>query len=275
MNNKKYILVSVILSLLIIVSAVFYFFENSRLLKTQSIQILRASTYVNKEYGFEIRYPSNFTATTTFQRYYALGDSWRADALLDDNDKSRGESLVSIPVYRVDNHTGGAYVSYPLYYDAELRIGASSDPKDVQTCLLSTNEILPETGSTEMINGITFSKFIIQNAGMSQYIGGVSYRTIHNNICFAVEQLKAGSSYRDMPNPKDIPDSVLDSYFNEIPAIIKTFKFIEADVSGASNDQNTECVCRDGYVKDGDSCTPKCYYSTPKCLMPSYICLAR
>lgn len=33
-----------------------------------------------------------------------------------------------------------------------------------------------------------------------------------------------------------------------------------------------QCVCPEGYVLEGNVCNPKCYYSTPKCLMPSFLC---
>jgi len=32
------------------------------------------------------------------------------------------------------------------------------------------------------------------------------------------------------------------------------------------------CTCPEGYIPEGDSCNPKCYYSTPKCLAPSIVC---
>jgi len=32
------------------------------------------------------------------------------------------------------------------------------------------------------------------------------------------------------------------------------------------------CSCPSGYVKDGSTCNPSCYYSTPKCLMASKTC---
>lgn len=32
------------------------------------------------------------------------------------------------------------------------------------------------------------------------------------------------------------------------------------------------CTCPQGYVQDGKTCNPTCYYSTPKCLMPSLAC---
>jgi putative hemolysin len=37
----------------------------------------------------------------------------------------------------------------------------------------------------------------------------------------------------------------------------------------------SSCTCPQGYVKEGDACNPKCYYSNPKCLMPSIQCSAQ
>jgi hypothetical protein len=33
-----------------------------------------------------------------------------------------------------------------------------------------------------------------------------------------------------------------------------------------------DCTCPDGYRKDGDTCNPECYYSTPQCMSPSMQC---
>jgi len=33
-----------------------------------------------------------------------------------------------------------------------------------------------------------------------------------------------------------------------------------------------DCLCPEGYVLEGDSCNPECYYSEPKCLQPSISC---
>lgn len=32
------------------------------------------------------------------------------------------------------------------------------------------------------------------------------------------------------------------------------------------------CTCPNGYIHEGDVCNPACYYSIPKCLMPSIMC---
>ena len=33
-----------------------------------------------------------------------------------------------------------------------------------------------------------------------------------------------------------------------------------------------ECRCPEGYVQEGEACNPECYYSEPRCLMPSVSC---
>ena len=32
------------------------------------------------------------------------------------------------------------------------------------------------------------------------------------------------------------------------------------------------CSCPVGYIQEGDACNPECYYSTPRCLVPSFHC---
>ncbi len=124
-----------------------------------------------------------------------------------------------LPVYRVEKKTG-----YPLYFGAEMRIGMSTDPTDVKNCLK------PDAGdnstpTTKTINGIDFTVFPIRNAAAQQYIEGVSYRTVHNQACYVIEQLKTGNRSRDTAQQGDIPDSLLNSYYDQIADIIKTFKF--------------------------------------------------
>jgi len=39
-----------------------------------------------------------------------------------------------------------------------------------------------------------------------------------------------------------------------------------------NNTLNPGCVCPEGYINEGEACTPECYYSTPPCLRPSILC---
>ena len=174
-------------------------------------------TYTNNKYGFEFKYPQDLQDKNTFESFYHLGNQWRAEVFGDSN----GKPIVSIVVYRVENDS-----TYPRYFDAELRIGVSSDPQDLASCGNPDGAETAAVPPIEVINGTTFNKLIIQDAGMMQYLEGISYRTVHSGMCFAIEQLKTGSSYReDQSSPEDIPDAELDSYYNIISDIIKTFKF--------------------------------------------------
>ena len=177
-----------------------------------------STMYKNDTYGFTVRYPKQLAIDTTFQRYYHLSDTWMSEAAPD----SKGVPVISIPVYRITNKADQPYRSYPYYFDAELRIGVSTDTQDVAHCYAS--QFAPS--ATVMINSIAFQKFSVRSAGMSQYLIAESYRTIHNNACYVIEQIKAGSSYREAATPDDIPDTVLDAHYNAIDPIIQSFRFI-------------------------------------------------
>ncbi len=172
-------------------------------------------TYTNANYGFEFTYPENLTPLNTFNAYNHLGSTWRFQA----PDTSKGIPVVSILAYRVEN-----IPNYPRYFDTEMRIGVSKDPADVRDCLLPDpdNTITP---TQQTINGVTVSVIPIEDSGMMQYLEGTSYRVVHNGMCFAIEQLKNGSDYRDTPSPKDISDSVLDGYTNQVADMVQSFKF--------------------------------------------------
>ena len=181
------------------------------------------NTYQNSEYGFQISYPNALRPTSTFELFYHLGSAWRAGV---EGYETKGKPILSVPVYKINNSPDGVYKNYPAYFNAEVRIGASKDPHDVLNCYNDDPGYTIHATSTETINGIVFRKFPLGSAGMMQYLEGVSYRTVRSGTCFAIEQIKAGSNYRDTPSPKDISDSVLNAHYEQIPAIVRTFRFI-------------------------------------------------
>ncbi len=223
-NKNKRILFGGLFILLLFLFISLYFLlksPNNKSLNTKwDLSQVDLSTYKNTDYGFEISYPNYLIPEFKFKTFYHLSDKWNAEIF---TDNSKGIPIISIPVYRIDSGNG-AYKSYPLYYDAEIRIGASKDLEDIKNCL-NPPSYLNVTSTNENINGEIFKKFQVEDAGMMQYLKGFSYRIVHNNICFAVERLETGSSYREEPNPSDIPDSVLNGYFDKTQDILKTFKF--------------------------------------------------
>lgn len=174
--------------------------------------------YTNDNYGFTFSYPASLTLETSFQSYYHLPSLWRSGA----TPGTSGVSIISIPSFRIKQDN-----AYPRYFSAEVRIGASSDPRDIADCYKNDGSSAGIPATTEIINGTEFMKFTLGSAGMMQYMTGVSYRTIHNNTCFAIEQIQAGSTYRDdeTTNTNDISDEELDSYYNSLADIVQTFRF--------------------------------------------------
>lgn len=174
--------------------------------------------YANGTHGFTISYPENAEVDYDFSPDYHLASTWRANALAN----ATGTPIVSFVPYSMQSDH-----SYPRYFTAMVRIGASSDPQELANCLVPT----PDQGETAIadrdINGTTWKAFSFENAGMMQYASGVSYRTIHEGKCIALEKVRTGSSYReDSASAEDIADNVLDAEYSRLDAVIETFTFV-------------------------------------------------
>ena len=173
------------------------------------------SIYTNGQYGFSLIYPGEDKTETIFDSQYHLPATWRINAV----PNATGTPLIAIIGYSTKSNT-----SYPRYFETEVRVGVSADPKEVAACEKVSDG---ETVRPDMvINKVTWKTFALQDAGMSQYMSGVSYRTIHDKSCYALEQIQTGSSYRDeKPNAADIPDTVLSEKFNALNTIVQSFSF--------------------------------------------------
>ncbi|MDP2157156.1 MAG: hypothetical protein Q8K68_05555, partial [Nitrospirota bacterium] len=175
------------------------------------------SIYTNGTYGFSVFYPDDALISYEFNPSYHLGSLWRANAL----PTGEGVPVVAIVPYQVTNDT-----AYPRYFNAMVRIGASADPDEIARC----EEVAEEQGETRLpdvsIQGHTWSAFSFQSAGMMQYAEGVSYRTLFEGSCIAMEKVRTGSSYReDASGPNDISDETLAAEYAALDAIVSSFSF--------------------------------------------------
>lgn len=172
--------------------------------------------YTNGPYGFSVFYPENAAVHYTFDTEYHLGSAWRANALPD----TEGAPIVEIVPYAVSSND-----SYPRYFNAMVRVGASSAPDELTRC----EKAGAEQGETALpdvsIGGRAWKAFSFQDAGMMQYVRGVSYRTIYEGKCIALEKVQTGSSYRDEANTKDIADETLQTEYEALSAIVESFAF--------------------------------------------------
>ncbi len=177
------------------------------------------STYSNSVYNFTLKYPTYVQARQSFSTFHEIGNNWRVNAA----PANQGKGLAEFSIFSIDQ---GSYSTgkqtYPLYFTAEVRVGVSPNTKECYT---------PDAGYTNQkvtnvtINGVAFKKFSSSEGGMMKYNQIESYRTIRNNTCFVLEQIKSGSSYRDELMKPGISDTTLNNYFATGETIIKTLRF--------------------------------------------------
>ncbi len=177
------------------------------------------STYTNSEYHFTIKYPTYSKVKSTFSTFHELGNNWR----LYPGAAVQGKPIASFTIFSIDQGTTPTgKQTYPLYYVSEVRIGTSANVKECYT---------PDSGYTNqkianvVINGTTFKKFSTSDAGMMKYVQTESYRTIKNNVCLVIEQIKNGSIYRDENMTIGTTDEMLNTYYQTGAAVVKSFTF--------------------------------------------------
>lgn len=176
------------------------------------------SGYANSEYNFTLRYPSNVVAQNYFTTFYNLASNWRLYA----SQANQGKAVVSFPVSRIDQGDVATGKAYPLFFVSELRVGVSPNTKE---CYATDPGLTNQKITNVTINGVTFKKFSFQDAAMMKYVQGESYRAIHNNMCYVLEQIKSGSNYKDETMKPGISQATLDSYYNTAGNIVETFRF--------------------------------------------------
>lgn len=176
------------------------------------------SGYANSEYNFTLRYPPTVVPQNYFTTFYILASNWRLNA----SQVNQGKAVVSFPIHRIDQGGVATGKAYPLFFVSELRVGVSPNVKE---CYATDPGYTNQKVTNVDINGVTFKKFSFQDAAMMKYVQGESYRTIHNNKCYVLEQIKSGSNYKDDTMKPGLTEAELNKYYNTAGNIVQTFKF--------------------------------------------------
>jgi membrane-bound inhibitor of C-type lysozyme len=175
-------------------------------------------SYANSEYGFSMRFPATVTSQPYFTTFYDVASNWRINAALN----NQGKVVVSFPVYRIDQGTVSSGKNYPLFYVAETRVGVSPN---VQECYSMDPGYTSQKILNVSINGVTFKRFSFEDAGMMKMMKGESYRTVHNNMCYVIEQIRHQSTYKDDTMKPGLSEAALSGYYTTAGDIAKTFTF--------------------------------------------------
>jgi len=174
--------------------------------------------YANSEYNFTMRFPPTVRTSNVFPTFYQLPSNWRVNA----SQANQGKPVVDFLIRQIDQGSVATGKAYPLYFTAQVRVGVSPN---VALCYEKDAGHTNQTVTNVVINGVTWKKFSFSNAAMMKYIQGESYRTIHNNLCYVMEQVKAGTTYTDETMKVGTTEATLNGYYNSGATIIKTFKF--------------------------------------------------
>lgn len=171
------------------------------------------SVFMSGEHGFFVVYPGSAIVEETLHSAYRIPALWRMGAI------ATGTPVVTLITYQTSSDH-----SYPRYYTAAVRIGVSSDPSEVAACERVGNG--EEALADVKLGPDTFKAFSFSDAAMMQYLRGTSFRTLRDGKCYAVEQISAGSSYReDKPSIEDIQEEVLRLEHEKLRTIVDSFRF--------------------------------------------------
>ena len=177
------------------------------------------SSYASAPYHFTIKYPPYVQMKGGFSTFHEIGNNWR----LYPSSANQGKAVASFVVHSIDQ---GVYStgkqSYPLYFTAEVRVGVSENTKECYT----PDVVFPNQKiSNVTINGVSFKKFSTFENTTPKYTQAESYRTVRNNLCYVIEQIRSGTTYRDASMQPGVTDATLMGYYSVGETIVKTFTF--------------------------------------------------
>jgi len=129
------------------------------------------NTFTDASKTFSFAYPNMFSLYGGDGSYAA---DWRAQTT------DLGLLLAAVQVPR-------SYQPATNFSEAKFTVGTSSDPKAVASCLTEENMNPGAAISTVLINGNTFTKISMSDAGAGNFYDTTSYRAVRNGQCYVVE----------------------------------------------------------------------------------------
>ena len=175
--------------------------------------------FVSDAWGFRIDKPSGWTLRRNFQSSYLANGAWKTFAA----PGSQGESVLSLTVPGSNSIT-----------DAEIRIGASRDPAEVQRCTAPPSAVCVGSVTTQRIDGTPFTTFEAGDAAMSHHLTVHAWRVVHDGACYAIDLLVFGVNPQVYDPPVTPPFSDAHA-FDAMRAVIQTFAFEQRAGQSAAN----------------------------------------
>lgn len=205
-TNKTWLTIAVLI--LIIVVYFIYSGQKQQLLNQTEINP-SSITYTDTGKTFSFSYLNQFTLSG--------GDvGYSQDWAFGSEDLGLLLAKVSVPKLFLPNTNFG---------EARFTIGTSADPDALNSCL-TYNYGGVGTTSEVTINGRKFTKMMFTDVGAGQYYDTVSYRTIYNNQCYAVEYTIHSGNIDNYSPDQGIKEFDRAKITSVLEGIAQSFKFI-------------------------------------------------
>lgn len=175
--------------------------------------------FVSNAWSFRIDKPPGWTLRRDFQSSYLANGAWKTFAA----PESQGKPILSLTVPGSNQIT-----------DAEIRIGASRDPAEVQYCTAPPSAVRAGSVATQRIHDIPFTTFEAADAAMSHHLTVHAWRVVHDGACYAIDLLVFGVNPQVYDPPATPPFSDAHA-FDAMRAVIRTFAFERPAGQSAAN----------------------------------------
>jgi hypothetical protein len=176
--------------------------------------------FVDATWGFRIVTPPGWTLRHDFQSSYLANGAWKTFAAPD----SRGEPVLSLVMPGSDHVT-----------DAEIRIGASRDPAEVQRCSEPPSAAVAGSLATQRVDGVAFTTFEARDAAMSHHLDVHAWRVVHGGACYAIDLLVFGVNPQVYDPPAAPPFSDAHA-FEAMRSVLGSFAFEPSTAQRAASD---------------------------------------
>lgn len=169
-------------------------------------------TYANQTFGFALQYPADITPTSTFATSYLATNDW---SLLAQASKLKGSPVVSFTIPNSNEVESG-----------QLRIGVSTGTTAAE-CVTAPKDSGVSTSSAVSILGQQFTRFTTQDAAMSHHLEAHVLRTMHNSMCYSLEEVVFGTDPEVYDPPRTVPFTA-DEAFKTLDSLLETFTFTQS-----------------------------------------------
>lgn len=150
-----------------------------------------ATMFAEPGAGLSIAPVAGMQVRQDFRRDYLASSGWKLFAEPD----SKGTPLVALVLDGSNKLTA-----------AELRIGTSSDPAELEKCIEPPTEATGPASAAN-VGGQPFTHFSVGDAAMSHYVSAESYRAVRDGKCYAIDLVIAGTRPEVYDPPRTPPFS--------------------------------------------------------------------